>query len=199
MKIYLNKPGCFWISPYTILAKIIFWRDIKMGYTTPLIEKIADRLLPISTAIDKFMNKVFTVNYVKIDKWDTWSMDFTLALLIVPMLKQLKATKHGAPFVDDSDVPEHLASTAAPLKQNEWDTDDNHFKRWDWVLSEMIWTFEQIADPESEFKFYTFSEATNISDAVKNITCDREGLKVHEDRITNGLRLFGKYYRSLWD
>ena len=78
MKIYLNKPGCFWISPYTILAKIIFWRDIKMGYTTPLIEKIADRLLPISTAIDKFMNKVFTVNYVKIDKWDTWSMDFKI-------------------------------------------------------------------------------------------------------------------------
>ena len=29
--------------------------------------------------------------------------------------------------------------------------------------------------------------------------CDYEGImKVHE-RIDNGLRLFGKYYRNLWD
>ena len=26
-----------------------------------------------------------------------------------------------------------------------------------------------------------------------------EGLKAHKERITNGLRLFGKYYRGLWD
>jgi hypothetical protein len=34
---------------------------------------------------------------VKIDKWDTWSMDHTLAHIILPMLKQLKATNHGYP------------------------------------------------------------------------------------------------------
>ena len=34
---------------------------------------------------------------VKIDKWDTWSMDCTLAHIILPMLVQLKATNHGYP------------------------------------------------------------------------------------------------------
>ena len=53
-------------------------------------------------------------------------MDHTLAMIIVPMLKQLKETKHGAPFVDDEDVPEELKSTSAPAKENDWDTDDNH-------------------------------------------------------------------------
>jgi hypothetical protein len=32
------------------------------------------------------------------------------------MLKQLNATKQGAPLVEDEDVPEHLRSTAAPAK-----------------------------------------------------------------------------------
>ena len=59
---------------------------------------------------------------IHIDDYDTWSMDHTLAPIIAPMLKQLKATKHGAPFVDDEDVPEHLRSTNAKPKENKWDT-----------------------------------------------------------------------------
>ena len=34
---------------------------------------------------------------IHIDPWDTWSMDYTLALIILPMLNQLKESKHGAP------------------------------------------------------------------------------------------------------
>ena len=34
---------------------------------------------------------------VRIDKQDTWSMDYTLAHVILPMLIQLKETKHGSP------------------------------------------------------------------------------------------------------
>jgi len=41
------------------------------------------------------------VETILLDPYDTWNMDHTLALIIVPMLKQLKATKHGAPCVDD--------------------------------------------------------------------------------------------------
>ena len=47
-----------------------------------------------------------TIN-VRIDDFDTWSMDHTLAPIILPMLIQLKETKHGSPKVDDADVP-HL-------------------------------------------------------------------------------------------
>ena len=28
---------------------------------------------------------------------------------------------------------------------------------------------------------------------------DDEGYKKHQERITNGLKLFGKYYQALWD
>jgi hypothetical protein len=29
--------------------------------------------------------------------------------------------------------------------------------------------------------------------------CDYDGMKVVQERITNGFRLFGKYYEGLWD
>ena len=34
---------------------------------------------------------------IKIDRHDTYSMDHTLALIILPMLVQLRNTKHGIP------------------------------------------------------------------------------------------------------
>jgi hypothetical protein len=34
---------------------------------------------------------------VEIEPHDTWSMDCTLAMIIHPMLVQLKATQHGYP------------------------------------------------------------------------------------------------------
>lgn len=92
---------------------------------------------------------------VKIDPWDTWSTDHTLAYIIHPLLIQLQKTKHGSPLVDDEDVPEELRSTSAPPRENDWDTDANHFKRWDWVLDEMIWAFAQILDDEADMQFHT--------------------------------------------
>jgi hypothetical protein len=139
---------------------------------------------------------------ITIDPYDTWSMDHTLALIIVPMLKQLKATKHGAPLVDDEYVPEHLRSTAAAPKENEWDTDTNHFKRWDYVLDEMIWAMEQIVNDNDEDLFYDMSEVdeeANIMDQVEQIKCDVEGLHKHHERIANGTKLFGIFFQSLWD
>ena len=74
---------------------------------------------------------------VRIDNFDTWSMDHTLAYIIEPMLKQLKLTKHGAPDVDNKDVPKELRSDAI-----EGDVSVTHFKKWDWVMDEMIFAFE---------------------------------------------------------
>jgi hypothetical protein len=139
---------------------------------------------------------------IVIDPYDTWSMDHTLALIIVPMLKQLKATKHGAPLVDDEYVPEHLRSTSAAPKENEWDTDTNHFKRWDYIIDEMIWAMEQIVDYDSDSKFYDHSEVNeeaDIMEQVEQIKCDYAGLQKHHERIANGTKLFGIFFQSLWD
>jgi hypothetical protein len=202
VKVYLSKYRYHWISPYTVLEKVFFWREI--DYDEPIIDKWSDRLTPICQGIQKVLDFIHPkINYVKIDRWDTWSMDYTLSHIVVPMLKQLKETKHGAPFVDDEDVPEELKSTSAPPKENDYDTDENHFKRWDWVLDEMLWSFEQNLDTNSEEKFFDHAEwdekEKDFGKNLHKIKIDQEGLKIHQDRKKNGFRLFGKYYQGLWD
>jgi hypothetical protein len=198
----LSKYRYHWISPYTVLEKVFFWREI--DYDEPIIDKWSDRLTPICQGIQKVLDFIHPkINYVKIDRWDTWSMDYTLSHIIVPMLKQLKETKHGAPFVDDEDVPEELKSTSAPPKENDYDTDENHFKRWDWALNEMIWAFEQNLDTNSEEKFFDHAEwdekEKDFGKNLHKIKIDQPGLKAHQERKANGFRLFGKYYQGLWD
>ena len=177
MKVYISNYRYHWHSPYPLVAKIFRTDD----WDDPRVEKWAEsRLLQgISKGIEKFLNFVYPrIIYVKIDKYDTWNMDSTLKHIIVPMLKQLKETKHGAPFVDDEDVPEELKSTSAPPKKDEWDVDDNHFKRWDYVMDEMIYAFE--TDPDLE-----------------DISME-EYRKINEKK-QKGYLLFGKYYQCLWD
>ena len=218
MKVYLSKYRDHWISPYTILEKIVFWR--KIDYDEPRIEWWSDKLTPICKGIQTLLNKIHPeIRYVKIDKWDTWNMDSTLALIVVPMLKQLRETKHGSPSVDDEDVPPELRSTSAPSKENEWDTDANWHDRWTWVINEMIFAFESGLSNWEE-KFYS-GETDTIwvpvdrdgnevpkKDAIlfqmkhgpnHTFDVDVEGRKQYQERINNGFRLFGKYYSSLWD
>jgi hypothetical protein len=140
---------------------------------------------------------------VRIDNYDTWSMDHTLAPIILPMLVQLKETKHGSPWTDDEDVPEELRSTSAPPKENDYDTDDNHHKRWDWVLDEMIWAFEQKARDDWEGDYYKYEDDPTNTEGLglglKLVWEDPEGRKAHQKRMSNGFKLFGKYYEALWD
>jgi hypothetical protein len=140
---------------------------------------------------------------VRIDPDDTWSMDHTLAPIIVPMLKQLKETKHGSPFTDDEDVPEELRSTNAPPKENEYDIDDFHYARWEWVMGEMIWAFEQKLRDSWEEDYYKYEDDPTNTEGLglgfKLSWEDPEGREAHQKRMTNGFRLFGKYYENLWD
>lgn len=213
MKVYINNYRNHWLSPYIILEKVFFWREI--DYDEPKIEKWAERLKPFSNVLQKVLNVIHPkIDYIKIDRWDTWDMEQTLGLIVLPMLKQLQATKQGAPLVDDEDVPEELKSTSVPQKENEY-TDDNHFKRWDWVLNEMIFSFGN--EPAKWKKAYCSGNYSKRSEAcawdengkptiyeiVENADhtykCDYEGMDVVEKRIKNGFRLFGKYYQNLWD
>jgi hypothetical protein len=215
MKVYLSNYRYHWYSPYKFLEKVFFWREI--DYDEPKMEKLADMLLPISNAIQKVLDFIHPkIEYVKIDHWDTWSMDSTLSHIILPMLKQLQKHSHGSPSVDDEDVPEELKSTSAPPKENEWDTDANHHKRWQWVLNEMIFAFENKVKNDwtdkyytgkSDFKFEPSSFDENgkatmyqmVDGPNHTLVVDYEGMQEEQKRMTNGFRLFGKYYEGLWD
>jgi len=208
MKVYISNYRSHWLSPYTILERVLFWKDWdNISYDEPWVERWSTRLEPVCKMLQWISERVHPrVEYVKLDRWDTWSMDHTLAMIALPMLRQLRETKHGAPFVDDEDVPLELKSTSAPPKENEWDTDDNHFRRWDYVLAEMIWAFEQKVCDDDESQFFDHSECGNvkefINDPNKHLSkskVDWDGLKQHQERKQNGFRLFGKYYQNLWD
>ena len=213
MKIYIGNYRDHWISPYTILERVLWWKPWdKIDYDTPWVKLWADRLEPISRAIQWVGCRVNPrPQIVKIDRWDTWNMYGTLAQITLPMLKQLNQCKHGAPFTDDQDVPEHLWSTKAAPKANEWDVDQFHFQRWDWIMQELIWTFEQLQpDCDWEQQYITGEithtwgpeNGTGFREMIldkSNYKVDDEAIKQHKLRIDNGLRLFGKYYQHLWD
>jgi len=174
-------------------------------------QRFEDALQSLYNAtINKYLDNKKRDIEVELNNYDTWGMDDTLAHIILPMLKQLKSTKHGSPFVDDEDVPEELRSTAATPKENEYDTDGNLHKRWDWVLDEMIWAFEQktrdwwgedyvIEHGEIDFDVERDENGFKPLKWKKEGKYDREGEKAHQARMSNGFRLFGKYYESLWD
>jgi hypothetical protein len=212
MKVYINKYRSHWLSPYKILEKVFFWREI--DYDEPIIEKWADRLEPFSKVLQDVLDFIHPrVEYVKIDYWDTWSMDHTLSSIVVPMLKQLKEVKHGAPHVDDEDVPMELQSWTSPSK-DEYDVDGNHFARWDYVMDEMIFAHQSKLDDDWQDQFYTgvadyihvevpdekYGKLYQMKEGPNHThKIDWDRMHAYEARIKNGFRLFGKYYQGLWD
>ena len=204
----MNKPKNSWISPYEIVEKIIFWREI--DYDEPLVENIIKYTqLGLFCSILFDIRRIFErdIRYVKIDKWDTWSMDSTLTPIILPMLKQLKKDKHGAPHVDNEDVPPALRNRKV---SKNGETDKNYFKRWDYVMDQMIFSFTELNKPDWTDQFYTgkidhiWVKKDDGDYQLKKgpkhtLKFDRKGHDKHYARIQNGLKLFGKYYMALWD
>lgn len=250
MKVYIG-PYRNWFGPYQLAELLCFWaKDVEGEYgvrskpdwvhkfgdwlahgSSPEDKtKLFDRDRP-ETLLYKALNWIHTKQKrkisIRIDKYDTWSMDATLSPIILPMLKQLKATKHGSGVVDLEDVPEHLRTHTTEDYDSQLTfefyyeaktegTPDLH-DRYDWVLDEMIWTFEQLQpDYDWEEQYSTgeidfYSEVSDTYDDGKpklyelktgpNHThkTDWVSRQKHQDRISNGLRLFGKYFQSLWD
>ena len=204
MKVYIGKYQNHY-SVYSYFDKYIAWRHEKPHYVVDdkdytkferFLESVCDKL---QVVLNLTINKLVRNRKIKvrIDAHDTYNLDHTLALIIIPALKQLKGTKHGTPCINDEDMPENLKSLS-----------EEH--RWDYVLDEMIWAFEQIADENSDDQFHTgivdynFEELPDgnskmIEGPEHTHKFDREAFALWNDRINNGTTLFGKYYRSLWD
>ena len=179
------------------------WPEVQ-GRKDHVLEVIDDRVQSVYNVVnwlwlDRRTQKV----RVRIDKWDTWSMDSTLAPIILPMLVQLKETKHGSPNVDDEDVPKRLRSTKKQQEKYNKDgsTDPKFFERWDWIMDEMIWAFEQKCRDHWEEDYYgPYIEGDDGKFLNGRFEwTDDKGRNAHQERMTNGFKLFGKYFESLWD
>ena len=204
MKINIG-PYKYWFGPYQ-LCDVLKYVGVSESSRDAISEKISAR--PFEWFDKKFKKRKISI---QIDDYDTWSADHTLSLIIHPLLVKLKNKKHGAPYVDNEDVPENLRSTNAKPKENEWDTDEFHFDRWDYVLDEMIFAFEKSIDNSWEEEFYSGKSDSewkcineDETDPEKRLyeddtfKIDHDGMKRIQNRIQNGHRLFGKYYSHLW-
>lgn len=198
MRVYIG-PYRNWIGPYQIAEKILFWMDKEKDERVHNFgEWLSDTW--VGNFCDWVHSKKNRKVKLRIDKYDTWNMDHTLALIVLPMLKQLKTTKHGSPHTDDEDVPEHLRSNPNRIKMDEhdihkvesWDADDTIHDRWEWIMNEMIYAFEMELDEDWDLRIYQREPEGWDDDKFAE-------RKVIQDRIQNGFRLFGKYYQGLWD
>jgi len=248
MKVYIG-PYKDWFGPYQLAEKLMFWvpkekDEYGFEHTADRVHHFGEWLAhgsiepePEVGEIRKWGDRPHTWLYkflswidskkkqkieIHIDRWDTWSMDNTLALIALPMLKQLRDSKHGYSYVDIEDVPENLrlidhnddeyGSQLSLFNNKVCNPEDISIgeDQWDWVLNEMIFAFECKVNNEWENQF----ESGEWDMALKKLeggnsqliegpnhtkVYDWEGRKAYEARIQNGFRLFGKYYQNLWD
>ena len=183
-----------------------------------IVYKIFDGLAYLVRPINRWSNNRPRKVAIHIDRYDVWNADHTLAMIIHPTLVKLKKVQQGSPNVDPADVPENLCPTEEAGPDNHY-VDNTHFERWTWVLNELIWTFEQLSkEDKGEGQFqHNIGQLELISVPTENpelfsldfnyqkdptkpkYWVDTEAQKLHNDRIKNGLKLFAKYYFSLWD
>jgi hypothetical protein len=209
MKVKIKKYPQWWGSEYT-LGRIFSWakKENKYGFfemPEPLSSFISWYAeTPVGKVHNSVANKLSAYQgsrrvKVKLDPWDSWNVDETVGHIALPLLKQLKEAQHGASKVDDEDVP-HMykhgyinnESLQPDLFQSEeqdalfWNQSE---ARWTWVLDEMIFAFESIVGTNEDW------ESKYFNSTPPNV----KGWQEEAARINNGFRLFGKYYRALWD
>jgi hypothetical protein len=101
-------------------------------------------------------------------KYDAIQTHQTLALVILPVLKQLRKNSTSIFIVAPEDVPAHLK---LPDDLSEFDIHANAYARWRYIIDSMIVAFEYLAN---------------------NATAN------NNDTVDFGLRMFAKYYKGLW-
>lgn len=225
---YLN----FW-GPYQIVEKLCFLFRKPDGEMPLWVDKLSERLAHKHDGSDtlfyKFLNWIHSKRErdirVKIHDYDSWNADSTLAIIALPLLKQLRERKHGSGLVALEDVPENLRYTNfedyEPQHCFDWYHNDEELNsqntecdvhtRWEWVLDEIIWALEQEQpDCDWESQYWRVKPELDLTrhlddGCVSPVRwkvhgeCDWDGRMKHQERIDNGLRLMGVYFNSLWD
>jgi hypothetical protein len=142
---------------------------------------------------------------VRIDSWDTYSLDHTLALIILPALERFKKDRKKCPgvpstmFLDTDPVDKHGNHTDAAIKIAE--------KRWIEAIDKMIWSFKELLF-EKEYKkcfkkngkkWKTVKRENGNSELVETgFDFDKSRYQEVMLRRQEGLELFGKYFDTLW-
>lgn len=190
-----------WVGPYQIAN----WLQL-VGVSEKKCDQIGNWLS--KTKVNDICEWIYSKKKrnlkIKIDRWDTWSLDSHLAFIILPLLQKLRETKQGSPgsldeFSQTSCSHQSCFDFYAESDDVAW---NSGHKRWIEILDEMIWTFQQLQpdyDWEEQYWDENVGEARKICGILIKGEYDHVGVQKHQERINNGLMLFGKYFQSLWD
>jgi len=151
---------------------------------------------------------------IVIDPYDSWSADHTMALIILPLLKQLRTKKHCSP----GDMLEFMQCSYNNGCQRSFDfygegdeaANEAGHARWGKILDHIIWSFQMLVDEDEvgltafvtvegdgrEFEDMVDENSIWIGDGTEY---DWAGYTAHQQKIQEGFDLFGKYYQNLWD
>lgn len=146
MKVFIGKPK----SGYSLYG----WLRHLFG------AKVADSFFKwentkLYIILDKFvqkhLNSVQKVS-IQIDPWDCWSADYTLALIILPVLEQVRLNKQGVPsqFLPGWEYTEEEFAAA----QMQWES----------CLDKMVLAFRHIVDdnePSEVSQYEQIARETN--------------------------------------
>jgi hypothetical protein len=190
MKVKIG-PYVNWFGIYQIADKIFFWIDDRKSIDYDEFYNRWD--VKLRDSFTNWLSKTWVHDFcvwlykfqkrkieVRLDPYDTWSLDHTLALIIHPALIQLRDTNHGYGMIDPEDCP----SIGKGDETDYGTSDDKALDRWNWFMDEIIWAFGEIAnDNPNEPKFNSGGDE----------------MIAYHNRIQNAMVLFGKYYRALWD
>lgn len=197
----------------------LYHEEEDWGWFDHVVYKAFEGLYALAGPFNRWSNNRKRKVKIHIDSYDVWNADHTLAMVIHPTLIKLKQVQHGSGYIDPEDVPERLRPSEEPSEKNGY-VDNTHYARWEWALDEMIRAFEQCAKEDKgegqfhynleqlEMSLEPIEESKNYKAVVFNYQkdpakpkywVDNEAKKLHYERISNGLRLFAKYYFSLWD
>ena len=158
-------------------------KEVKEKILENCIDYIEDLWYKITGKIQRFFQRVIR----GWDDSDTWDLDYIIAKFTLPRLKR---------FRDIMADPEYVFGIPIFSGQPHYDKDK---KKWIKILDDMIYAFECICDEDFDDP-YTFDKKSGIdkNGKIYGIHCDKEKQEKREKRITEGLELFGKYFRSLW-
>ena len=133
------------------------------------------------------------------DDRELWSLDYTIAKYVYPRLKvfnKLSKVSIASCFFADEEKVEHDDADWAVAKKNQKDAYDKIEQAFFYILD----------DDESVATYYGLGERCMDDNKVVFPTLDEEEWKLYRkemDRraevIEEGLKIFAKYFRTLWD
>jgi hypothetical protein len=129
---------------------------------------------------------------VQIEEHDLWSLDSTLAMVILAALKKFKEAQQnpfaGTPGKVFHEVEDEIYDCKTidmfDLEERELLVQTAAQRRWGEILDKMIWSFENIVNE-------------GWVDLPLDVDSQRK-IREYEARLQEGIDLFARYFRSLW-